>query len=130
MNTPIDSSELLDPKDDAQPVNLDGFREAADGIESERIELLKLYAGQLKQKLRHAQAVLERKELQHAASILHPLTGATFTCGLKDFGVTLRSLEESAKMGDAPATFAKLPQVINFARRVEAAIAAELFHND
>jgi HPt (histidine-containing phosphotransfer) domain-containing protein len=124
-----DPTTPLDSKQNALPVNLDGFREVADGEESERIELLKLYVGQLKRKLPQARAALERKELTQAASILHALTGATFTCGLEQFGAALRSLEESAKIGDAPATFSKLPHVIDYARDVDAAIAAELIHS-
>src|SRR6476469_1614736 len=101
MKTPTDAARQSHPNE--KPVNLDGFREVADGEESERIELLKMYAGQLKQKLPQAQASLERKELQQVASILHPLTGATFTCGLEEYGAALRTLEESAKVGDATA---------------------------
>jgi HPt (histidine-containing phosphotransfer) domain-containing protein len=125
MKTPIDPS-LHDGKQSAQAVNLDGFREAADGEESERIELLKLYSSQLKQKLPQVQAALERKDLEQAARILHPLSGASFTCGLGNFGAELRSLEESAKVGDAPVAFSKLPRLLDYARRVQAAIAAEL----
>ena len=118
--------KLLDPLQYSLPVNLDGFREAADGDESERIDLLKMYAAQLKQKLPQAQAAFEKNEFPQVARILHPLTGATFTCGLEEFGLALRSLEESAKVNDAPATLAKFPHVIDYARRIDAAIAREL----
>ena len=126
MKTNADSAPIDDSNQNESPVNLDGFREAACGEEAERIEVLKLYAGQLKLRLPQARAALAKSELQEVARVLHSLTGATFTCGLNEFGDALRSMEESAKNGDAAAAVAQLPGVNDYARRVDAAIASEL----
>ena len=126
MKTPTEPASLLDPKQNALPVNLDGFREAADGDESERIDLLKMYAGQLSQKLQQARASFEKKDLSQVARVLHSLTGATFTCGLAEFGAALRALEESAKVGNATGVIAMVLQIIDHAKRIDAAIATEI----
>lgn len=126
MKTITDTAPNVNSGPNETPINLDGFREAACGEESERIELLKLYAGQLKLRLPQTQAALEKKELHEMARVLHSLTGATFTCGLDEFGAALRSLEESAKNGDAAAATELLPQVLRYALRVDTAIASEL----
>lgn len=126
MKTITDTTPIVGSAQNQAPVNLDGFREAACGEEAERIEVLKLYAGQLKLRLPQAQAALEKAELQEVARVLHSLTGATFTCGLNEFGTALRSLEQCAKNGDAAAAKALLPDVSDYARRVDTAIAGEL----
>ena len=126
MKTNNDAAANVDSAKDNTPINLEGFREAACGEEAERIEVLKLYAGQLKLRLPQAQVALEKTELQEVARVLHSLTGATFTCGLNEFGGVLRSLEESAKNGDVVAAVAQMPAVNDYARRVDTAIASEL----
>jgi HPt (histidine-containing phosphotransfer) domain-containing protein len=126
MKTNTDAAARIEAVENQTPINLDGFREAACGEESERIEVLKLYAGQLKLRLPQAQAALGKTELHEVARVLHSLTGATFTCGLNEFGAALRDLELSAKNGDAAAAIAQLPAVNDYARRVDAAIASEL----
>ena len=130
MKTITDTAPNVKSGRNETPINLDGFREAACGEEAERIEVLKLYAGQLKLKLPQAQAALEKAELHEVARILHSLTGATFTCGLNEFGAALRSLEESAKNGNAVSAMAQMPAVNEYARRVETAIASELARCD
>jgi|SRR3954451_18010495 EAL domain-containing protein (putative c-di-GMP-specific phosphodiesterase class I) len=126
MKTITDTAPNLHASQDQAAVNLDGFREAACGEEAERIELLKMYAGQVKLRLPQAQAAFEKRELPEIGRVLHSLTGATFTCGLDDFGTSLRSLEQSAKIGDEAAVIALMPKVLDYAARVETAIASEL----
>src|ERR1041385_5342167 len=111
MKTNTDAAARIAAVENQTPINLDGFREAACCEESARIEVLKLYAGQLKLRLPQAQAALGKTELHEVARVLHSLTGATFTCGLSEFGGVLRSLEESAKNGDAVAAVAQTPAV-------------------
>ena len=126
MKTLTDSAQTGEREQTANEINLDGFREAACGEESERIELLKMYADQLKLRLPQAEKALQSNDLPAVAKVLHSLTGATFTCGLQDFGMALRSVEESAKSSDATATVAAMPNVLAFGKRVDAAIASEL----
>src|SRR5829696_1249160 len=109
MKTLTDNAQMIERAHTANEICLDGFREAACGEESERIELLKMYADQLKQRLPQAEAALQANDLVAVAKILHSLTGATFTCGLQEFGTALRSVEESAKTGDATAIVAGMP---------------------
>jgi len=111
---------------DNEPVNLDGFAEAACGDENERIELVQMYGEQLKEKLPLLAAALEMNQLPGAERVIHTLSGATFSCGLQDFAATLRALELLAKKGEIALAKAKLPEVMSYGARVGASISAEL----
>jgi hypothetical protein len=126
MKTITETAPNLNFSQDQAPVNLDGFREAACGEEAERIELLKMYATQLKLRIPQAQAAFAKKEFPEVGRVLHSLTGATFTCGLDEFGTALRSLEQSAKDSAEAAVVALMPKVIDYTARVDTAISNEL----
>ena len=82
-------------------VNLDGFREAVGGDESERIELLELYVDQIKTKIPLAEAAL-KNNLPELVRITHTLTGSTSTCGLDEFAAHMRALHSAAKTANNP----------------------------
>jgi HPt (histidine-containing phosphotransfer) domain-containing protein len=106
-------------------VNLDGFREAVGGDESERIELLELYVDQIKTKIPLAQAAL-KNNLPELVRITHTLTGSTSTCGLDEFATHLRALHTAAKAANQSAAEALFPQVATYATRVQSVIEQEL----
>jgi HPt (histidine-containing phosphotransfer) domain-containing protein len=109
----------------AESINLDGFREAVGGDESERIELLELYVDQIKTKIPLAAAAL-KNNLSELARITHTLTGSTSTCGLDELATHLRALHAAAKADNQSAAEAVFPQVAAYAARVQSAIEQEL----
>ena len=114
MQTPTETS-----------VNLDGFREAVGGDESERIELLELYVAQIKTKIPLAQTAL-KNNLSELVRITHTLTGSAATCGLDEFATHLRALHAAAKAANQSASEAIFPQLAAYSTRVQSAIEQEL----
>lgn len=106
-------------------INLEGFREAVGGDESERIELLELYVDQIRTKIPQAEAAL-KNNLPELVKITHSLTGATATCGLDELATHLRALHAAAKNGNQSAANDVFPKVAACAARVQSAIEQEL----
>jgi HPt (histidine-containing phosphotransfer) domain-containing protein len=124
MNTSVENVPNLTAAGEA--ICLNGFRDAACGDENERIDLLKMYAEQLSKKLPLVESAAAGNQPGEVARVVHSLCGATFTCGLNEFGTLLRDLEQSAKTNDSAAVTANLPKAIPLAKRVSEANAAEL----